>query len=256
MRNRPDDISTLIDRAQSYIGMRSRERKINDFGARSGLNGQAWNGAFLETVYSESFMSPGVSLVNTTAALSYFVRENRLYRKPKRGDIVFFNYSTDAVFGQPNIGLVTEVRDNRSFRAVAGQVNPGTPRGHEDEDGVYEKTYYITEVVGFARPALRPRHTTVTPAEKLPALRASQFVNGKTTKATVLLQTALHDVTGATDFKRGVFDSYTRTAVALFQREHGMPARRDGQVDEETLDRLAKATDYRYFRARRLGEGD
>lgn len=257
-RNRTAHANRVIEHARSYVGTRSRVNRVNGFGAKTGYNGKPWDGSFLETVTREISIYAGTALTSTTGALAYFTRTNRLYTKPRPGDLVFFATGTAGEpFTQPHIGLVTGTRDwkklNR-FTTIEAEVNPGTPKGHVERDGVYERVRYGTDVLAFARPAYRdiPRPTA---PDKLPILRPSLFQNGKVSKGTVILQQALHFYLNgaARDFERGRFDTQTRSAVRRFQREVGL-LNGDGTVDDETLHALARLTEYRFFTARRLEE--
>jgi len=244
----------VLDRARSYVGMRSRPLRDNDFGKQAGYGGFPWDGSFLQTVLREEGLTAGVSLTASTAALAFFVRTNRLFTTPKTGDIVFFHFaaSLQEPFAQPHVGLVSDARDwkrNRSFRSIEGEVSPGTPRGHGESDGVYERVRYETDVLAFVRPQYRKMGPTATP-EDAPILRPSQFHQGtRHTQAVVTLQTALHAAVDASGFARGKFDSQTRAAVRRLQREAGI-ADGVGAVDVKTLRALSQMTGGHYFRVR------
>lgn len=253
-----ETVNRVIEHARSYVGTRSRVSRVNGFGAKVGHNGKPWDGSFLETVMREISIYAGASLTSTTASLAYFHRTNRVYTQPRVGDIVYFAWSTD-LFGQPHTGLVTDVSDWKKFnrfKSVEAEVNPGTPKGHEEPDGVYERIRFGTDVLAFARPAYRdiPKPDAEW-MDKLPILRPSLFQFGKVSNGTVILQQALHFYLdgAARDFEKGRFDAKTRAAVLRFQREIGLLTT-DGTVDDETLFALARLTGYRYFKARKLEE--
>lgn len=248
----------IINRAKEYVGFRSRAQKVNGFGAASGMNGTYWDGSFIETVLREEKLTAGSSLVSTTAALAAFVRENRLYQKPRPGDIAFFAWSTDDNgLGQPHVGIVTEVKDWKKLgkiRTVEGQASSGLPRGPKEPDGVYERTRYAPEVIGFAR----PKYRTVTSApnreegEEGAVLRPStvpQKITEEYGNSTVLLQLALHKVTGVSGLNRGVYDQHTRAAMSDFQRRIGYTDGATGFADYRTLSALAAQTSGEYFTA-------
>lgn len=251
-----DTVERLIESARQHLGQRSRANKVNGYGAKVGYNGKPWDGSFLEAVYRDISMYPGTSLVNTTAALAYFTRTNRLFTKPKVGDLVFFAFSTDDDgFGQPHVGLVTSVstwKTTNSFGTIEGQISSGNARAHVEEDGVYErKARYGSDVLAFARPVHKPRSIRTVP-ENTVMLRPSQFQMNKTSKGVQILQEALHRHLGVFGFIRGKFDEQTRAAVRRFQLEQGIVGL-DGIPDEATLHALAVETDYMYFSARKLG---
>jgi hypothetical protein len=250
-----ETVNRVLERARSYVGMRSRVNKVNDFGARYGVNGSNWDGAFLQTVFDEEQVRVGTSLVSTVAALSAFMRANRVYQKPRVGDIVFLAWSVDEPLGQPHVGIVTDVKDWKKLgkiRTVEGQASSGLPRGPKEADGVYERTRYSPEVVGFAR----PKYTAIETVNREPVdgeavLRPStvpQKLMSEYTNETVLIQLALNRVTGVTGLNRGVYDHLTRAAVSDFQRRIGhLDA--NGFPDFRTLASLAAFTDQEYFRA-------
>ncbi len=243
----------VIEQARTHRGYRARAQKVNIYGARYHMDGQTWAGAFIETVMRESGELTQPSFLSSTAALAEYIRLNRVFNRPKPGDIAFFSFSTDGSFVQPHVGLVTDTEKFKStgaFRVIEGQTASGLPRGPQEADGVYERTRFATDVLAFARPKYGERKS-VEPSDSLPAVRPSQFQAGKTSKATVLLQSALHSVQGTVGFDRGRFDLHTASAVAQFQRHigyHGEHA--DGQPDETTLRRLALESRFAFFRVR------
>lgn len=245
----------IINRAKEYVGFRSRANRVNDFGGKFGLSGSAWDGAFIETVLREEKLTSGPSLVSTTAAFAAFNRANRVFQKPQRGDIVFLAWSTDEPLGQPHVGIVTETKDWKKlgkFRTVEGMASSGLPRGPKEADGVYERTRYSPEVLGFVRPKYKSLPERTVPPEDFATLRPStvpQRVTDQYTNETVLIQLALHDATGVTGLNRGVYDSLTRAAVSDFQRRIAH-LNGTGYPDFRTLSALAYLTENRYFQAK------
>lgn len=250
-----ETVNRVIERAKSYVGTRSRVNRVNPFGAKYGVNGQHWDGAFLQTVFDEEQVRVGTSLVSTVAALSAFMRMNRVFQKPRVGDIVFLAWSTDDDLAQPHVGIVTDVSDWKKlgkFRTVEGMASSGMPRGPKEADGVYERTRYSLEVIGFARPKYSQIETVNRePVDGEAVLRPStvpQKITNEYENSTVLIQLALNRVTGASGLNRGIYDHLTRAAVSDFQRRIGhLDA--NGFPDFRTLAALASFTDYEYFRA-------
>lgn len=253
----PTVTDRIINRAKEYVGFRSRAQKVNGFGAATGMNGTYWDGSFIETVLKEEELTAGPSLVSTTAALAAFVKSNRLYQKPRRGDIAFFSWSSDDNgLGQPHVGIVTETKDWKKLgkiRTVEGQASSGMLRGPKEADGVYERTRYAPEVLGFARPRYVKRTVTVPNRgeETFAVLRPStvpQKITEEYSNSTVLLQHALHKVTGVTGLNRGVYDSHMRSAMSDFQRRAGI-LDGNGFADYRTLSALAAASSGEFFLA-------
>lgn len=223
--NRTELTARVIEHAKSYTGTISRASKVNGFGQTTGMNGSSWDGSFLETVFRETGTDAGTSLTSTAGALAYYHRVNRVYSKPRPGDIVFFAWSTDTVdgLGQPHVGLVSEVDKTAwkrygKFRTVEGQIDSGTPRGRQEQDGVYSRTRYATDVIGFARPAYTETVTVPLPGE-LPAFTVGQFKSGK---GLIAAQRSLHVLVGASGMEPGKLDGATVSAVRRFQAERGI----------------------------------
>ena len=248
--SRKNRVDRLLLVASSQIGYRSRAAKVNVYGAALGTDGQTWAGSFIETVLRDSGELGLPNLNHTTSALAEFIRTGRNFRVPKRGDLVFFGYSTDGPFTQPHVGIVTDVSGWRAdgvFRAISGQQQMPAAKGPKESDGVYERTHFSTEVLAFIRPKYNYTPKSVEPAN-VPIFRPAQFQPGKVSKATITLQTALNRVNGATGMKRGLFDAPTRAALAAYQRKIGYGSdSATGLPDTVTLKRLAFDTDYVYF---------
>jgi hypothetical protein len=243
----------LVEKARSYIGFTARALKANGFSEKTGYPGGPWAGAFLETVLRE-FGLPQVgraSLASSSAAMKAYGK--KLYRTPRIGDLVFFAFSQDSEFGEPHIGIVSENRDFKklkSFRVIEGQTATGLPRGNQDTNGVYERTRYLTDVVGFGRINIGSSKKTQVPADQsaaevLQVLKPSNIQYGKRSSSTEMLQVALAQVTDGSEFERGVFEDRTRSAFAAYQRyigrvgrdAHGLPAN-----DHQAVQRLGFET--------------
>lgn len=257
---RDKQVEEIIATAKSYVGYRARVNRVNQFGAKQGYDGLPWAGSFLETVLDESNTVGVPSLISTVAALAAFHRDSRVFREPKVGDIVFFAFSSESVdpFEQPHVGIVTNTdkwKVATSFDTIEGESESGAPRGPSGADGVYERTRFLTDVVAFARPVYRHVSDTTVPRpltdeeSTVPVLRVPHVQPNRTSKGVVLLQNALWRVTGAGDFTKGKFDIHTQSAVAAFQREHGI-VKATGLVDDVTLKLLAEETHEEYFRTK------
>ena len=239
----------VIRDAVSYEGYRALQQKVSDFGAAVGYSGFAWDGSFIETVFRRNGVTGEPSTVSTVAALGEYTRKNRTYRKPRVGDIAFYNFSTDTTFGHPHVGIVTDTnvfKDTGQFIAIEAQVSSGKPLGPQSNDGVFLRVRSAAQVIAFARPRYREAPKTVSPAT-VPYFRVSQLQPGKTSKATITWQLALHEVNGATGMEKGRFDRVTQAATAVFQRASG-EVNGQGTVTERTIASLAEATGYKYFR--------
>jgi hypothetical protein len=236
----------IVEAAQRQVGYHAQPEKRSAFSPRT-YEGTEWNGSFVNRILTDAFgTAPEVSFQSTVAALAYYTTRNRLYRKPRVGDIVFFNFSADPGEWdrQPHVGVVTELRADGSFRTVEGQTFSGKPQGIQLADGVHERVRYGTDVLGFVRP--RPARK-VTAGETV-TVRMSYFdSNGKTVaRAVETVQTALGTVrpewmpTGRGKdglFNRGKRDGVFKSAFGAFARETG-EVRNRGEITYPALQNL------------------
>ncbi len=237
----------IVEEARKHVGYRSQPERRSAFQI-GGYIGQPWNGTFVDRVLHDTIGSPfaEVRFLSTVTALSYFVKRNRVYQKPRPGDVVFFNFATDTqrAFEQPHVGIVTEVNADGSFRTVEGETAPGTPQGSQLADGVFERLRWPADVLGFVRP--RGQADTRTGAPKEPSkLRMSFFSSNPKTKARAVetVQRALNRATGFTfaESNRGKYTGETKSVFGLYARERGTVANR-GELDRVPLVNLADFT--------------
>lgn len=228
------DAERLVRTAKSQVGYQALPFRVTAYGKAAHYDGSTWDGSFLEWCFKTAEVNPGVPLTDTASALHYFIRENRLYRVPQPGDIAFFGFGAEP-FGQPHVGLVTDTSQYNgllAYKTVEGQVNAGLPKGRQDPDGVYERVRYDTDTVGFGRWDDRSRSSRFfrvgvprkLPEKERPApppVTVSQLVYGKRHQSVEYVQDALTAATGAGHWSRGMFDSRTRSAYALWQRQCG-----------------------------------
>lgn len=235
MTRKDEQIRTVIEAARSQIGYRALPNRRTPFGDFTGYPEQVWAGSFLTYAMSTALI-PCPPLTATSSALAEFVRTNRLYRTPRTGDVVFFVFPTEGSFGQPHVGLVTEVAAG-NFRCVEGQTASGNPRGNQDASGVFERTRYLTDVLGFGRPGYGKRTRKAAPPTE--TVRTLAVQPGKTNQQVEAVQRRLGNAVQLQEAKRGTFDSATRSAYARWQRVCGKAGPdADGTPDSDTLIRL------------------
>jgi hypothetical protein len=235
--------------ASRHVGYVAQQNRNSIYGNRVGLPNQTWSGSFLDVVFLESTASLDVpTFAYTPSALAYFVEHNRLFRKPKKGDIVFYAFPTEDSLAQPHVGIVTDTsmwKVNRSFKAIEAQTDSGLPRGSRDKDGVYERIRYITDVLAFARPgikiakslrALNFTYTSDRASEYIAKVNSSLTNQPFTEVAEIQMQLSIK--VGLRDARRGVFDNHTRSAYAKWQRHIGYGPKATGQPDSPSLDQL------------------
>jgi len=244
-RKRPETVAAIVQNAKRHVGYRSLPNRQSAFQLPP-YQGKPWNGTFIDRVLHDAFGDfAEVRFISTVTALAYYLKRNRLYRKPQVGDIVFFNFATDPLqpFEQPHVGVVVEVnRTAHSIRTVEGETAPGTPQGSQLVDGVFERTRYNHEVIGYVRPV--PIADTVTADQTdTPPVKMSYFSSIPETKrrAVETVQRALNRVRPTFTFNRGKRDGEFRTAFGLYARESGWISNR-GELDHAVLQNLVDRT--------------
>lgn len=233
----------IVEAARRQVGYRSFPERRSAFTDGTPFTGKPWNGVFLQRILTEAFETePEVNFVSTVTALGFYSARNGLYRKPRVGDIVFFNFATDPArwYEQPHAGVVVEVKPDGSFRTVEGETGPGVPQGSQLVDGVFERNRYGTDILAVVRPAARTVNAASAERE---SLRMRYFEsNGKTVaRAVETVQRALNRVNGSWTFNRGKRDGLFKSVLGLYGRENGLPDSR-GEIERRVLKRLADET--------------
>lgn len=233
----PDRVLDILIQQLDYRALPGRS---SVYGQAVGYPNQPWNGSFLAYVFREAGIDVP-DFTSTVTALSHYVRENRIYRNPKIGDIAFFENTTDP-FGQPRVGVVTKVarwKSENAFSTIEGEVGSPYPKGNTDPTGVYEITHYGTDVIGFARPQYK---NSVSPKPQTGnTVRVSTVQPGRKNAQVTDVQHALFVTVGARDMEAGKFDRQTRSAYARWQRLCGRVGKdADGTPELDSLTRLAE----------------
>lgn len=238
----------FVERALLETGYTARPNGTSIYGERIGMsgNGMPWDGAFIDVIAREVGL-PLVATIYTPTAIAEFARNGRLYKKPKRGDLVFFNFSPEptAAFNAPHVGIVVDATawdERRVIQTVEAQVHSGLPKGSQLNDGVYKRVRHSTEVLGFGRPAFKAaRHVDVNTITAT-VVRA-RLTAGKPSKDIAHVQLALALLTDVKDMQRGSWCPKTRAAYANFQRNIGyVGPKADGTPDAASLIRLSLET--------------
>lgn len=243
-RNRRERAASIVAEARKHVGYRSFPERKSAFQLKPYL-GKPWNGTFIDRVLHDALGDfAEVRFISTVTALGYFINRNRVYQKPKVGDIVFFNFATDPanMFEQPHVGVVVEVRKDGSIRTVEGETGPGTPQGSQLIDGVFERVRYPAEVIGYVRPVERKMEPLPT-GESTPTVKMSYFESNPKTRARAveLVQRALNRVRPKWVFNQGKKDGEFKTRFGLYARETGTVENR-GELTWVALSVLADET--------------
>lgn len=254
MKKTTDRVPATVELARKVAGYRSHPNRQSVFGREVGYPGQHWAGSFIHETLREAGLLE-TAFVSTTAALAWFVKHDRVFTEsPEPGDIVFYAFPSEGTFDQPHVGLVTETvhfDDAGEFRALEGETASGLARGNQDSDGVFERTRYEPDIVGFVRPR-EPRPIDLTglpdPSE-LPTVRPSNFSKRSSlrTGATVAVQRALFYATGVGKMPYGDWDGMTRSAFEQFLRTVGVYEEIGDVPSDLQLHLLGEYTQNRFF---------
>ena len=241
----------ILQVATSYEGYSAAAGSADIFSSKVGKPGAHWNGIYVDVVLMEAGLELPTTHVLTAAALRYYMISGRLHTTPKPGDVAFFTFPTDSETGpynQMHVGIVTGTENllrDGSFKVIEGQIDPGLPKsGLRAKNGVHVRTRYLTDVVGFGRPALKPKSLTDELSSELltkPTLKASIMKAGLKHPTVAILQQELKAAKLFTGTYTGILDVRTVAAVASFQRTIGyVGSQASGIPDKQTLMRLAQ----------------
>lgn len=213
----------LALQAREACGYRALPNRGSLYGSVVSYPNQPWGGAFVTVTAMEA----GVEIYPCTdavAALAYYSKSNRVYRKPQEGGLVFFAFSGNGQFGQPAVGIVTDVSEYRElgrFRAVLGEVASGLPRASDTPNGVFEISFYAADVLAFVRPRYRQIETEPEKFTAKATVRLSRLGKSKRNADIVTVQQALLETVGLTGAERGRFDKSTVSSYCAWQRMCG-----------------------------------
>lgn len=238
----------FLELAKSYLGYRATPGGKNEFAARTGYTatGVPWSGSFIDCVAFDADVKIPACTYSPNG-LAEFIYQRRWRDRPRPGDIVFYSFSLDGAFGMPHVGIVSNVdgwKLDDTFIAIEAGVASGLPKAPTVNDGIFERTRWKYEVLGFCRPDFKQR--PAKDADILtgkPNVVVSQLLPGKRHGSVEILQRALVVAVGLKDYERGKFDSSTQRAYVRFQRRIGLVGSdANGIPTQATLTRLALET--------------
>lgn len=271
----------LAETASSYIGLTARPNTNQFLTQYARLSGNwQWDGIFVDYVLDQTLKQLGLPSNKSylpdhrdvSAALSFYIRSG-LLRTPARtsapapGDIAFFAYSTQetgsTAFLSSRAAVIISAehwREHGALQVVEGNVNSGQPRGSQEWNGVFERTRYASDLIGYVKipswmlrragagaeelPSNISYEVTVRPAllQRCASPATSKTASAEARKATETVQLALaaHPASNLRNADRAVFNAKTRAALAAYQRFIGLPSEKcDGSPDVFTLQQLA-----------------
>jgi hypothetical protein len=239
----------VIAEAERWLGTTTRSNNHNPFGEAAGYNGQPWAGMFIDYVFHQAGLEIP-SCAYTPTALAEFVRHNRLFNKPRPGDIAFFSFqATGTSYGMPHCGLVVKTdrwQADGLVQTIEADMGSGLPKADQALAGVYSRVRSRHEVLGFARPAafkLRPGRLIKAATGSGHAISAQACRPGRRNKAIGLVQLALSQTVGLDTVTPDMFDAETQRAYAHWQRTLGyVGSDATGVPEERTLRVLGERT--------------
>lgn len=245
----PDDV---VLAAESHLGYTARQSRQNVFGERIGIDGQPWDGIFIDHVLRDVGLPIPAPHMYSPVALAHYISTGRFYTRPRRGDIAFFQTSTVSDFGSPHVGIVTDVERwtiDGTFSTIEGMTDNGLPKADGSPNGVYRRVRHRLETVGFGRPNLTARHMeSHVLTDDLPRVVLGQVRPGMKHPSVTVVQLALGKVTGVRGLPQGHFDGRTRAAFASFQRSLGwIISRASGIPDVESMRALSARSGFFIF---------
>lgn len=246
-RRTNDKRDEFLNQARSHLGYQCRPGNVSTFGGMTGYQGLPWDGSFIDVVARET----GIQIpacVYPPSGLAEFINQRRWHSRPQPGDIVFFTWSTGEKFGSPHVGIVTNVTDWERLgriRVIEANVNSGLAKASPVNDGVYERTRYRFEVLGFGRPNfnVQPAKQNDKNADGLKKIHLSNLQPGKKHRDVVPLQLALAITCSLRNAKQGALDGQTMAAYARWQRMIGYAGSDANGIPEiDSLTRLGRET--------------
>lgn len=243
-----DGADALITSAEKYLGYQCRPGNNSIFGQTVGYQGLVWSGAFIDVVAREAGVTVPACMYSASG-MSEFISRRAWFTRPQPGDIVFFNFPTDALTGMPHVGLVTKTeawQTDGLIETIEANVDTGLPKASQGKDGVYRRVRFSFDVIGFGRPA----YSLPVSQEQtgVPTIRLGNISPGKRNREIELVQRALVLMTGLHIAKPGSYDGYTLSAYASYQRQIGyLVSDATGIPDLASLQRLGR--DSRIFSA-------
>ena len=145
----------VLEEASKWVGYKEGRGNRTIFGKRTGSDGGAWCGAFVDCVLKDAGVpSPG-STVWVPSGVKAFKAAGQWFADPRPGDVVFFDFGT----GKPkHVGIVADVSSwatKRVVTTIEGNTWAGSGKYQGNGDGCYRRTRKASDVLGFGRPKFK-----------------------------------------------------------------------------------------------------
>lgn len=148
----------VVDVAKGELGYQEGSNNDTKYGKWYGLNNQPWCAMFVSWCYNQAALpylvaaSTKKGFASCDAGLKWFIKKNKIVPvgKAQPGDIVFFQFDTDA---QPDhVGIVLKNDGKKYLWCIEGNTSSDTKGSQSNGDGVYTKKRAYSLVMGVARP--------------------------------------------------------------------------------------------------------
>ena len=216
--------------ARSQIGVKESPRGSNrvKYTRWYGLTGP-WCAMFVSWVARQAGVDKSVIPTHayTPSGRNFFRGKNRYYRKPKVGDIVYYQFPGFSRVS--HVGIVEKVHSDGSWTAIEG--NTDSAGGRTGGQVMRKRRYSVGRLGGFGRPAYKKSTSKKTTTPSKPKKSSGKLsVDGAFGPATIR---KLQSVTGtAVD---GIFGRNSKRAL---QRKLGVKA--DGIIGPKTVRALQR----------------
>lgn len=150
-------MSNVVDIAKSQLGYKEGPNNQTPYGKWYGLDHNPWCAMFVSWCYAEAGLIKSVAastkkgFAGCDAGLKWFVKKGKSVPvgKAQAGDIVFFQFDTDA---EPDhVGICVSNDGKKYLTVVEGNTSDG--KGSQSNgDGVYLKKRAYSLIMGVARP--------------------------------------------------------------------------------------------------------
>lgn len=175
----------------------SGSNNYTKYGVLTGTNGDYWCASFITWVFytlcnhskdTAKKLLCGAFSASCETIRSAFVKADRYYKTPKKGDLIFFSGTRHS--GANHIGIVTKVVSNKIYTIegnTSGSTN-GADKVVDNGGAVCQKSYSTSnsKILGFGRPKYDKKATTaLTVKTKCRLYKKANIVSGSYSLLTV-----------------------------------------------------------------------
>jgi cell wall-associated NlpC family hydrolase len=152
-------MNDVLNRAKFETGYTEKNNNETKYGAWYGVNKQPWCAIFVSWCYDKAGLVDKVAaqskkgFASCDAGLKWFAKKGKIVPvgEAKEGDIVFFQFDTDA---QPDhVGIVEKnMKRLKALKTIEGNTSPNNKGSQSNGGGVYQKKRSYATVMAVVRP--------------------------------------------------------------------------------------------------------